>query len=431
MLPIIYNESEGELINNKLDFILDEKDKRYSFDKEGEVYNFTGFVIEKDKILAVFPKHFFDEEDKTIENYDNIKLLFNVITKYVKDNTSNAKSNKHFGIENHFQSDYPFAAFYRVYEYYKKYGIFREEENEYKKNSKGKISWKKTIQKSNFIISDGNLIFTELYSKNKKMNNDFISECMIFVINHTIEKFPFFIDFPIIKEKGVRFNFIENRSYVLKQLRKYKNKVFKDNNKKLIESLIAFFNEIDKKPEGGPYHFKIGYFELIWQSMVNKYLNDNFVGVDKATREILFDSGEKKVKIRFEFQHNFTIDDENDKKIIPDHFYEDEYNNIFLFDSKYYYEMDGLDYKQIAYTLLIGNSKKRCHKNLYSTLILPGKCKKTDTESEEDFKSDVNIKKHLILNKIYKQLNDGCNVIMEQYIDVKEAMKNYIMHVKR
>jgi hypothetical protein len=51
------------------------------------------------------------------------------------------------------------------------------------------------------------------------------------------------------------------------------------------------------------------------------------------------------------------------------------------------------------------------NKDLYSALILPG-------HQESGF--------HLNLDKPYKQLNEGCNFIIEQFLDVKKLMENYL-----
>lgn len=45
-------------------------------------YNFVGFIIKNDKILAVFPKKFF-ESNKNLKNESSIALLFRVIKKYI------------------------------------------------------------------------------------------------------------------------------------------------------------------------------------------------------------------------------------------------------------------------------------------------------------------------------------------------------------
>lgn len=411
MIEYFY-KTECEIASDYGNVSLGINDIRYSLVKEDNVFNFVGFIFENNKLLSVFPKHFFDNGNE--KNTENITLLFNTICKYIKDEKNNPRANKFIGDKLFFDSDYPFEQFFEIYNYYNKYGIFKEEEYQYKNNSNGKISWKKTIQKSNVIISDDNLIFTPLFSKNKNYKNDFISECMTFVINHTINTFPFFLKLSPINEKCSKMDFIANRKFVLRQLYKYKNYIFKDNNKRLLANLIEFFEQIDKKPKGGSYHFKIRYFDKIWETIVEEYLNNYFVDVrknDEGIQELVFNTEFKNTKPRFQKQEFKIENKEKSKVIIPDHYYEND-RNIYVFDSKYYQHISELNYKQLSYTFLIGNNKEKCNKKLYSALILPG-----------NYKTRYNLN---IEGTPFAQDNDGCNHILECYLCVKNLMKNYL-----
>lgn len=415
MLQIVCGQ-DGDEINEKIKkFNLSDGDKRYSKKLKNFILDFVGFVIEKEKILAVFPKHFFNDDnnfkeynEKEVE--ENIKMLFNVICKYNTEKKSKTVANKYIGDEDNFESDYPFESFFKIYEYYKKYGIYKEDEVIISKNTKGKISWKDTIQKSNTIVSNGNLIFLPIYSKIKSNKTAFISECMTFVINYTIKNFSYFIQLPIVREKECKIDFLTNKEYTLRQLYQYRSTIFKDYQKELVNALITFFESYDKKAQGGAIHFKINYFDMIWESMVNKYLNDCFVKVDTENNKLIFDYKRKKHNKKFE-NKKFNIDkSEHGFFIRPDHYYSDE-NTIYVFDSKYYKEITDLNYKQFSYTILLGNSKFGNNKELYSALLLPGKNKNG---------------LHLKLDLPYCQLNQGCNYIIEQFLNVKLLMKNYL-----
>lgn len=413
MLNIICKE-DSENCDTLKGIKMSDKDKRYSTLLKCNVYNFVGFILENNNMLAVFPKHYFkNETEKEINKEENVKLLYKVINRYVEKNHSTILADKYIGNLLGFDSNYPFSSFFQVYDYYKKYGLFREEINEYKNNSNGKVSWKKTMQKSNLIVSNDNLLYIPLYSKVSNYKDNFISECMIFVINYTIKKFPYFISLIPINEKSFSLDFIENKEYVLQQLYKYKNSVFIDKQIKLINNLIKFFEELKNKNfNGGNIHFKILYFDLIWQDMVEKYLNDYFVGVEEDN--IKFNYKVKNHENKFKSK-KFVIDTSQKKEkeqfnIVPDHYLETK-DKIYLFDSKYYVKIKDLNYKQLAYTLLIGNSKDRSSKTLYSALILPG---------------NEGTRIHIELTDEFKQLNKGCNKIIEQYLDVNTLMRNYL-----
>lgn len=413
MLQIILGQ-DSEFIDEEISkFKLSESDKRYSKNDKKYKLDFVGFCIENNKLLAVFPKHFYDNVNKKeldIKSQENdIELLFNVICKYNRENKALVHADKYIGSESDFVSDYPFDEFYSVYEYYQKYGIYKETENIIKPNTKGRISWKTTIQKSNIIFSNDNLSFLPLYSKNKSTKNVFIGECMSFVINYTIKNFNYFIKLPLVSNIGSNFNFLTNKDFTLRELYKYKNSIFRDKEKKLINDLISFFENYDKSCYSGDIHFKISYFDKIWERMVNKYLNDYFVNVDLENNRLIFEK--RRDRLNFKAKTFNDIDtSENKFSIIPDHFLQ-ENENIYVFDSKYYEEVNGLNYKQFTYTLLLGNSQMGRNKNIYSALLLPGKRKD---------------RLHIHLNIPYQQMKPGCNFIIEQYLDVKTLMKNYL-----
>ena len=298
MLQIVCGQ-DAEFINDEIkQFNLLDSDKIFSKKENKYKLDFVGFCIEKNKMLAVFPKHFFDNLDKRSltksEVEYNVELLFKVINKYNRENRLKLQANKYFGAENNFISDYPFDDFYDIYEYYRKFGIYREDDSKLEKSTKGKISWKDTIQKSNVIVSNANLIFLPIYSKIKSSKNVFISECMTFVINHTIKMFDCFLKMPLVPRKESKFNFLSNREYTLRELYQYKGSIFKDNEKKLIKSLISFFEKYDKQCYSGNIHLKINYFDRIWERMVNQYLNECFVKVDEENRKLIFEPKRKK-----------------------------------------------------------------------------------------------------------------------------------------
>ena len=411
MLNIVIGE-DGEIVNDDFEkFDLTNNEIRYS--KSTAFLDFVGFIVKKDSLLAVFPKHFFDDYDKNQNINENIKLLFNTIRKYdlINKTNDNEEKNKYIGHEENFESDYPFEPFYKIYEYYVEHGIFREEKEELIKGINGKISWKKTLQKSDVIISNGNLIYSPFFSKIKNHKYDFLSECMTFVINHTIENFSLFIDLKPITIQKESVDFLSNVDYTLRQLYLFKNGIFKDYQKRLIDSLIDFFEQYRKVKDGGAIHFKINYFNCVWEKLVENYLNKCFIGIDPTNRMLLFDDTFNNKEKKFGKEKPFKIDNsENHHTIQPDHYYSNE-DLMYIFDSKYYEDLNDLNYKQFAYTLILGNSQLGANKKVYSALLLPG-------HQKMGF--------HLNLDLPYRQLNDGCNYIIEQYFDVKLLMNKYL-----
>ena len=82
MFPIIFGQ-DGDIITEDANiFPLTPADKRYSRLHKKEVYDFVGFVLYKNKLLTVLPKHFYENRDEEKDKIiDDTKILFNVIKK--------------------------------------------------------------------------------------------------------------------------------------------------------------------------------------------------------------------------------------------------------------------------------------------------------------------------------------------------------------
>ncbi len=397
-------------------FNLQKGDTKYLKSDNRDVFDFVGFVLDEANVLSVFPKHFYSDLELKVMNQckkankEDIKLLFDVFVKYSMEVATTAKATKYIGAKPEFISDYPFAPFFEVYKYYRHYGIYRESDIEIKPNSNGSVAWKSTIQKAQVIVSDGNLLFSPLYRKKKRQQNVFLSECMVFVINHTINSFPYFISLPKTGYKMSSFNFIKHREYTLQQLRQINSKTFKDAHKKLIAHLIDFFEQYKKSPKGGDTHIKINYFDKIWERMVAKYLNKYFKCVDEAADSIIFDKSLIASPLMLEAKE-LSVDDSSHKfKIRLDHYGKHE-DSLYIFDSKYYNSISELNYKQFSYNEILRGSISNDTK-IYSALILPYNftCSKLHFSLSHGFLGD-----RITGTKI-----------MEQYLNIKEVMQTYI-----
>lgn len=408
---------DGECIEQSiLDYFkLSSNDVRYDKKINRYRFDFVGFVFSKEKILVVFPKNYYEDADiyffnaTKAELKDDIKILYNSIQKYSKNPSTKAKADSYLGAKDNYESDYPFNDFYKIYDYYRRYGLYKEQEEIIKASTHGKVSWKKTIQKSQVIISEGNLIFLPLYIKKNNLLTGFITDCMAFVIDYTISYFKDFIALPRIYYRQNNFNYFNNVDYVVKKLRELKVNIHKDIDRELVENLISFFLQYKAKCNGGNIHIKINYFDMVWQSAVELYLNSYYDGFDKLHNSIIFNKSRTCSAVNFEKKIIQVDDSKNGYKIELDHFTIDG-SNMYIFDSKYYYKLDRLNYKQYSYNELLRYFIPNVT-DIISVLILPGRVK-SDT--------------HFSLLSTLQGPRTTGNIIYEQYIDVEDVLKNYI-----
>ncbi|MGJ0319601.1 hypothetical protein [Aliarcobacter cryaerophilus] len=367
------------------------------------VFNFVGFLINnKNNVFSVFPKNF----DIQNINKDSNKV-FNVISKHIQ-----IRPDLYLGNEygKKFKSNYPFASFFGIYDYYMQFGLHFEDTKYIKPNIGGKINWKETIRLSDKFISASNQVsIFPFYYEKKYYYSSLLTECMIFVINYTIEKFNIFIKLEKIDRNYSESLFLNDKQLIVEYLYLLRQKTFKDNLLTLIDHLINFFSELN---EGGSYYLKHYTFSSIWEDMVTKYLKKHFQNV--SNNQIVF--GDKRnEEINFE-KKSFRPNLANENHFFSPDCYHAKDSVQLIFDAKYYNQTYGIDYKQIAYYLFLNEYRdtiegEKKYSTTHTALILPG----TKRESKIHFKMDP------IFNLTNKEF-----LITEEYLNIHEIIDFYI-----
>lgn len=423
MSAVYYYGQDGEKADAAIKklFELDERELRWSNDFEASVFSVVGFVFKEDNILVIFPKHYHSAADLNtynsthVELSRDIELLYGVIRKYNEKAGVSARARAYIGAKHGYDSDYPFKPFYEIYGYFQRYGLYKQKEEKIVSGSSGKVSWKKTLAKAQKIISEGNLLFAPLYVKKKNYHAFFITECMAFIIDHTIENFHNFLSMKKTGYRRDKFDYLSNIDFVISQLNQYKNTVFKDMHKQLITSMIDFFEQYKSqtKSSGGKIHVRIRYFDMIWQDMIENYLNKHFVRMDSSGENVVFDSTQRKSPVSFAATAYSDIDNSSHRfSIVVDHIA--YYNHqLYIFDSKYYFETNDLNYKQFSYNEIL-RYRYPGAVSIYSVLLLPGR---------------NGSKTHFSLGANYVGSRIMGTKIIEQYLEPKIVMENYMEYI--
>lgn len=366
------------------------------------VFNFVGFLVnEENDVFSVFPKNFLVKDI----NKDSSKL-FNVISKHTQ-----RRPDLYLGNEygKRFKSDYPFASFFGIYDYYIRFGLHFEDTKSVKPYIGGKVNWKETIRLSEKFVSGNQIGMLPIYYEKKYFYSSLLTKCMIFVINYTIDKFGVFVEFQKIDKDYVESFFYDDKELIIEHLYLLRQQTFKDNLLILIDHLINFFTELN---EGGSYYFKHYVFSSIWEDMVLDYLKVYFKEVQN--NQIVF--GEKRNdEVKFSkcpFHPNLV---NSHQYFTPDYYYAKEDTQL-IFDAKYYTRIKGMDYKQIAYYIFLSEYRDDVtqpikYSTTHSALILPGEKR----ESKIHFKMDPKFN--------FKNKN---LVISEEYLNIHEIIDFYI-----
>lgn len=366
---------------------------------------FVGFIIKKDEVLLSFPKKY---NYKKLSDKDKIEVLKKIINIIAKDERSKGSYN----LNN--KDEFPYKAYFDVAMYYKKYGLHFHEYKEEKIGYAGNINWNKTFKKSKKYISDNNVVFIPFVINKKFTLNNFISECMEYVLTDVYLNYNKYLDGVVLYNNKVQNSIFKNFELCYKQLISIKNRYFKDTEKKLIEALINYFKW--KSQHSNSVKIVTTKFETYWEMLINNYLNNNFVGIDEDYSLIV--DKDKIKKIEFNSKNDYIEHDDirnnASYSIEYDHIYisEDE-KIVYLFDSKYFNEeVDHFNYKQAYYYYHLRNLYQDY--KIYNGLILP-------TEKENYKKTHIN--RDFVDNTTIK--HDGLR-IMEYYINIKDIIDEYL-----
>jgi len=338
--------------------------------KDEEKSNFVGFIFKGDTALISFPKHYMDKDELEAlelnfkESEPHYKLLYKVMNKILKDTSS--KDERFQGLKEEFNSYFPFSAYYQIYDYYKNFGLFTNVQTRKKFGYSGKISWKDTIQKSPMVVNKGNVLYMPMVIKKQVEEHVFISKCMSYVINSTLQKFSIFLEGvpPELDYNDIVFDEKSN-DFIISHLIAAKRTFFKDVHVSLIDALIEFFKK--EKNNGGHWQLKIYSFDVIWESLVANYLRQSFLGFDHQTKRFKFcevggvnKNFKKEVAVKPDIRNRY-----NDEKVVDGEkvfslrldYYFEENGYRYILDAKYYTEITGLNYKQISYYFLTKNAR--------------------------------------------------------------------------
>ncbi|ARW51209.1 LlaJI family restriction endonuclease [Levilactobacillus brevis] len=348
------------------------------------ISSFCGVVRRGTSILVSLPKHYINlNEFNQLPDSDKLKHIRLILRTIVSYELNPAYSS--FRKEDDLNSSFSFSSFFNIYDYFQKYGLHSKNRKNIKRGYSGKISWKDTIHKSQRIISDENLVFLPFFIRQNVSDEDFITRCMVFAINYTEELFGNLLALPdnsSIASRGVEKSLRENNEAVLFKLEMMGREIFKDIDKKLLSDLMNFFRCINDDPHN-IRDIKHYHFNNVWEKAVENYLNNHFIGI-REDRPI-FGTPEKKFRFEKLVLKSYNVVFEHLQDTLqPDHYYYDNVKDVqYIFDSKYYNSIYGLNHKQFVYHMILCNRAE----NTYDALIMPSE-KRTFTEIHLNLATD-------------------------------------------
>ena len=343
-----YNSSTGQTVNNA---------------------GFVGIVRKGDHLLVSLPKHYMQTSNFNKLSFEDKRRHILTIMQTITA-VQNDTAYRYYSKLNDVECDFDMDAYFGIHEYYEAYGLYNDEANTIGEGYKGKISWKDTLRKSKKIIAHNSIIYAPFYVMKKTYNENLITRCMIFAINYVEQLFGGFIPLPDntrIADRGVDMAILNNLPLVISKLQEARNKIFKDIDIKLVTNLISFLQQVNDSPQNSSKSLKDYTYYSVWECAVEKFLNDHFMGIENDHIQLS--------KTVLERKNSFSKLKESGYDLVhpshtlePDHYYLDRQRSIqYIFDSKYYSNLNDLNHKQLVYQLLFENRAKKT----FNALLIP------------------------------------------------------------
>lgn len=312
---------------------------------------FVGIKITNNKAIVTFPigyqiaekVTYVNEKEEIEQLYYDVRLLM-----------TNIEEAKEILYDTGYQP-FCFSSSIYILEDFLKNGLYHEQGNQSKKNTQGKIQWRKTIQSKEPVYSAGNYIYLDTYNYNICFTENKITQIQKYCLNISSKILGWLYNCSNIFDEAQNCFSKEEMIYeLLNEL----SMVNEDRKKKLLEQMLLFLRGTQTSIFGKD-EFEIGtyYFDKVWENILRKQVYQLY-----------------KQKKSFPTTYYFMEEKMINSKLLPDIIIEVN-KKIVIMDAKYYkigtFPESADICKQLFYGQYIMNENKKF--KVVNSFLLPQK----------------------------------------------------------
>ncbi len=147
-------------------------------------------------------------------------------------------------------------------------GYYQEKEIQYTRSVKGKINWKKTIQKIQPQLSGGNVVYLENIVKTNKIKEDnLITQIHQYCVYESFLKFGWLYMLSTKLPLAPKIKF--NSTLFLTVLEKAYENTFNLDKKKLFKSMMNIIMYKEERTHEVDFSFGVDRFEYVWENIID------------------------------------------------------------------------------------------------------------------------------------------------------------------
>ena len=373
--------------------------------------DFVGLRFYDGHPLVSFPRGF------NLPEFDNDlrKDILHLLAAIQKFSTRH-EGDKNTALDGDVELDFPLQSYQFIILDYLRNGYYTEREIRYIEAQRGKINWKRTIQKEQPQLDGDNLVYLNFIVKTNRINNDnLITRIHEYCVYESFLKMGWlYFDSDVLPMKP-RIPF--NKSLFLSVLTTELGNTFNDEKKRLFKSMINIINECAEETNNdSSTAFGVHRFEYIWENMIDYVFGEN-------NREQYHPKAHWHIIKRDIY--NETSDLRPDTIMKLD-------GKIYILDAKYYkYGVTGIPshlpsttsiQKQITYGDYVAKEEFVPKNNIFNAFLMPY-CK-----SEEDDLPYKFVSVGIADWKTYNSDTENYYYILGILIDTKYLITTYAKH---
>ena len=278
-----------------------------NFDDEG----FVGIKFQDGHPQINFPRGYTLSDDDNAVRKDILGLIA------VLRNFSKRQEGQNSGETMDAATDFPILSYQYVINDFISHGYYTESEVDYKLNGRGKINWKRTIQKVRPHINQRNVVYLDVIAKQSINKTNILTRIHEFCVYESFSKLGWlYLSSSYLPMKpSLPFN----KKQFLAVLRDALKETFNNDKKRLFSSMIEIVNGIGTQVGKEGFRFGVFGFEHVWQNLVDYVFGE-------SNKEIYFPHAK---------WHIVKGNDHQSSALEPDTIMKVD-DKVFILDAKYY-----------------------------------------------------------------------------------------------
>ncbi|HBE98789.1 MAG TPA: hypothetical protein DDW18_01910, partial [Firmicutes bacterium] len=226
--------------------------------------SFVGIKIKSNKIDFYYPETYHFDDSSLEKSRNDVLAILQTIS------IAKTHSDSRFKVESSFSNNeaIPLLSYLWTIKDYLKNGFYVNREKVLKKNQRGKVDWKRTIN-GQPIISEGNVIYSDIVVSVKNNLDNLIAEIHRYCVKKSLDMLGwlFRINSSSFIQTKPFYGSIKN--LYIDALNKELNQTFDDEKKERLEHMLAIVEGLSEEQNTNELVYGVDSYSYIFERMIN------------------------------------------------------------------------------------------------------------------------------------------------------------------